>query len=389
LYEAVQRHAAELEQRVIERTAELNHTTERVEAILNSSSDIIFLLSNEGIIQQANPAFGQVFNCEPETVFDQPLTILTEPDAAQTLLDALRATVESRQPQRVEIPVRYKESAVFDADMALSPTVERDHQTLGVVCSLRDITQRKELETRLRQTLEKEVELNQLKTRFVSMVSHEFRTPLAVIQTASELMLQYSDRMTEEQKRRELDHVLGGVEQMVELLDDVLVISRTEAGKLEFSPEPLDLQALCQGILAELRQTIGGAHHLEFSVTGECTDVVMDSKLLHHVIDNLLSNAIKYSPANSTVTFDLTCQWDQATLVIRDEGIGIPRADQVHLFETFHRAANVGTIPGTGLGLAIVKQAVQLHGGTITFESVEGAGTTFVVTIPNAPADEN
>lgn len=171
---------------------------------------------------------------------------------------------------------------------------------------------------------------------------------------------------------------------MVELLNDVLIIGRAQAGQLRFKPERVGLEAFCRRIIVEIETSIGGGYEFDFSVSGTSETRWLDPKLLRHVLYNLLSNAVKYSSPNSVVTFELIYEHDQTVLRITDEGIGIPEADLPRLVETFHRAGNVGVRSGTGLGLAIVKQSVDLHGGTITCDTQEGVGTTFTVTLPIA-----
>jgi signal transduction histidine kinase len=148
----------------------------------------------------------------------------------------------------------------------------------------------------------------------------------------------------------------------------------------------MDLVKFCRNLVEDLQQIDKNQRALVFTVQGALSTPtslpLMDEKLLRQILTNLLSNAIKYSPAGSTVQFDLICFDDKAVFRIQDQGIGIPKADQLRLFESFHRATNVGTIQGTGLGLAIVKQCVDLHKGKITVDSIEGMGTTFTVTLP-------
>lgn len=371
-----------LEARVVERTTQLNHAKERVEAILNSSSDIIILLHEDGIIQQVNPVFDRIFGSTPDEVFGQPLTIFTTPEQAERLMASLRIAVESRQPQRLETSIQYKEKTAFEADLAFSPIVQPGGQILGIVCSLRDITARKQMEKGLRHMLEREIELNDLKSRFISMASHEFRTPLAVIQAASDILLRYNDQISAEKRQKQFSQIRASIKNMVALLDDVLTINKAEAGKLEFRPESLDLEACCREMLSEIERSMGADHHFAFSCTGYCAASWIDRKLLRHMIINLLSNAVKYSTPGTTVIFDVACQGDQVIFQVKDEGIGIPLADQARMFEAFHRAENVGSVHGTGLGLAIVKQSVDLHGGTVMFESEEGVGTTFTIILP-------
>lgn len=236
--------------------------------------------------------------------------------------------------------------------------------------------------------LAREIELSEIKSRFISMASHEFRTPMAVIQSCAGILEQYGDRLSAELRKKEFDRIRFNIGQMVDLLDDVLLINKTEAGKLGFSPEMLNLETFCREILSEYERTIGTEHHFVFSAVNACLRVWIDPRLLRHIIGNLLSNAIKYSDSGSTVTFAVQCQDTQVLINIHDEGIGIPPEDQPHLFEAFFRADNVGSVPGTGLGLAIVKQMVDLHQGTIALESTPGVGTQFTITLPLMRASE-
>ena len=373
----------ELEQRVIERTAQLNRAKDRTEAILNSSSDVIVLCRTDRTIDQVNPAFDTSFGYVPDENLHHLITMLVPPEHAATLEQAFAAALDTQLPQRLEITVCRKDFTTFDADVVLSPIVANISGLLGVVCSLRDITQRRHIEAQLRQTLEHEIKLGDLKSRYVSMAAHDLRNPLAVIQSSIEMIRHYGERLTGDQKQDQYDNIQGNIKLMVDMLNDILTIGRVESGKLAFNPSPMDVVVFCQDLIAHTQQATGTPQTIDFSIAGTCDSAVLDAKLLHHILGNLLSNAIKYSPEESVIGFAVDCQPDQITFTIADQGIGIPRADQARLFEAFHRAKNIGNTPGTGLGLAIVKQSVELHGGTITFESEEGAGTTFTIIIPS------
>jgi signal transduction histidine kinase len=301
-------------------------------------------------------------------------------------MDTLRAAVDNKQPHRLEVAVRRSDRARFEADMAFSPIARHDDAVRSVVCSLRDITGRKRAEETLRQALQREIEVGEMRMRFLSMASHDLRTPLAVIQAAVDLVSQYGDRLSAERKQTQYDQIRGSIRHMVELLDDVLTIGKMEVGQLGFNPEMLDVAAFSRKVVSDLRTSIGTGHHFDFSVAGTRVNRMVDPSLLRHILYNLLSNAIKYSPEGSTVTCKLACEADRVIFRVSDEGIGIPLADQERLFSAFHRAENVGSVSGTGLGLAIVKQSVERHGGVIVFESQEGVGTTFTVTIPDISA---
>jgi signal transduction histidine kinase len=226
----------------------------------------------------------------------------------------------------------------------------------------------------------------------VSLVSHEFRTPLTTIQSSAELLERYQERLASEKKLTHYHRIQSAISQMTHLLNEVLLIGQAEAGKLQFNPQPLDLVAFCRELVEGMQVMVDNrhsgkshAHRLSCTVSGECKDAEMDEKLLRHILTNLLSNAIKYSPDGGSVQFALIGNDNDVIFQITDSGIGIPEEDKKQLFKSFSRASNVGTIQGTGLGLAIVKKSVDLHGGQITVDSVAGNGTTFTVTLPKKP----
>lgn len=251
------------------------------------------------------------------------------------------------------------------------------------------LIQRKQAEEKIRSDLLKERELNELKSRFVSMTNHEFRTPLGTILSSSELLENYRHKWSDEKQLTHLRRIQVAVKQLTEMLNNILTIGKAEAGKLEFNPAPLNLGEFCRQLVEEFQLSTGPQTTLVFhqETSQEPQGVVevspcLDAHLLRYTLGNLLSNAIKYSLTSGVVELSLTCHEDRAVFVVKDQGIGIPPVDQKRLFESFHRASNVGNIQGTGLGLAIVKNCVDLHGGTITVESEVGAGTTFTVMLP-------
>lgn len=242
--------------------------------------------------------------------------------------------------------------------------------------------QRKQAEEEVQRSLYKERELNELKSSFISMVSHEFRTPLTSIVLSTELLKKGEEQPISEKRERYFSRIDNSAKRMTQLMEEVLFIGQSESGKLRFSPNLMDLRHFCQDLIAELQANVGDRYTLAFLHQGDFSQVYMDANLLQRILGNLLSNAIKYSPKGSFVYLELSRQNGAAIFRVKDSGIGIPPADQQHLFEFFYRATNVSTISGTGLGLAIVKQCVDLHGGQISVESAVGVGTTFVVKLP-------
>ncbi|HEX4265397.1 MAG TPA: PAS domain S-box protein [Verrucomicrobiae bacterium] len=245
-----------------------------------------------------------------------------------------------------------------------------------------DITQRKRAEEELLNTLEREKELSQLKGNFVSMVSHEFRTPLGIIQSSAELLREFHPRMQTGERNEQLDSIARNTRRMAGMMEDILILSRLDAGKLEFQPAALDLNAFCSRVVDEVLSATNNRCAIKWSLKSTLSKAKADERLLGHILTNLLSNAVKYSEPGATVHLNVERDGCDVVCTIRDEGIGISQLDQQHLFKAFHRGNNVGTRPGTGLGLLLVKRCAELHGGNVQVNSEIGRGTIVRVTLP-------
>ncbi|HAG84394.1 MAG TPA: hybrid sensor histidine kinase/response regulator [Cyanobacteria bacterium UBA12227] len=259
----------------------------------------------------------------------------------------------------------------------LKPFEEKELQT-----TIEIALSRYQAEQLMRQALEKEKELNDLKSKFIAIASHEFRNPLTTISSSINLLKHYCRDCLDSKKSKHFHQIETSVEQIKNLLDDVLLIGKADAGKLELHPVPLDLLQFCRDLVEELQLNAGATYHVAFTAQGQFTNIQIDPNLLRHILTNLISNAIKYSPKGGIVNFGLSGEDKRVTFRIQDWGIGIPLEDQQQLFESFHRASNVGSIEGTGLGLSIVKRCVDVHQGQISVDSTIGVGTTFTVTLP-------
>jgi signal transduction histidine kinase len=245
-----------------------------------------------------------------------------------------------------------------------------------------DISQRKQMEADLHGTLAREMELSQLKSNFVSMVSHEFRTPLGIIQSSAELLRDFHLRMQPAERHEHLESVVRNTARMASMMEEILVLSRLDAGKLDFQPATLDLKGFCRRLVDEVRSATSRRCPIELSLASIPPEARADEKLLGHILTNLLNNAVKYSEPGATVSFSIERDGADAVCTVRDRGIGIDEEDQQHLFQAFHRGSNVGTRPGTGLGLLVVKRCVELHRGSVRLSSKPGEGTRVMVRLP-------
>ena len=270
--------------------------------------------------------------------------------------------------------LRQRVNAIREANAALEQRVSERTAELEVA---RD---------ELRRALDQERELGELKSRFVTTVSHEFRTPLGITMSAVELLRHYHERLPEDQRRELLDDIHRSTRHMGGLMEQVLVLGRVEAGQAGFRPAPVDLASLGQKLADEALSATNRRCPIEWRAETDLSGAVADEALVRHVFTNLLSNAVKYSPADSPVGFACRREEAEAVFTVTDRGLGIPEADRPRLFEAFHRGTNVGDIPGTGLGLVIVKRCVDLHGGSIAVQDTPGGGTTFTVRLPLWPA---
>ncbi len=274
-----------------------------------------------------------------------------------------------------------RDGTPFWARLAGRCLVDKDPAS-GVIWTVLDISERKRAEDDIRAALERQTELNALRSRFVSMTSHEFRTPLATIQSSAELLEHYGERMPAGERQELLQSIKTGVQRMAGMLDRILLIGQSDAQMLDFKPHPTDLSALCATLAEEARALLPpDGLRLETDFADAPAQGLFDEALLRHILSNLLSNAVRYSPDGGVIRFAVRRDGAATVFEVQDQGIGIPADELSHLFESFHRASNVGAIKGTGLGLAIVKKAVERHGGEISVQSAPGQGTCFTVRI--------
>ncbi len=261
-------------------------------------------------------------------------------------------------------------------ELVESRTEELDRMNADL---MEQLERQKELEMMLRQSLGKEKELNELKTRFISTTSHEFRTPLTSVLSSAELIERYGKKWGPEKINEHIGRIKSSVDYVTKLLDEVLTISRVESGKITFEPELVDLYEFCSQIVNDVKSIYREERGFIFNFQPDEKDFNIDRKLLKFILTNLLSNAFKYTPQNGKIKFSIIKEENYLIFEVSDEGIGIPENDKQHLFEPFFRCSNSGEISGTGLGLSIVKQSVELHKGEINVNSKLGEGSVFTV----------
>ncbi|AVH70661.1 scytonemin biosynthesis sensor histidine kinase [Nostoc sp. 'Lobaria pulmonaria (5183) cyanobiont'] len=244
-----------------------------------------------------------------------------------------------------------------------------------------DITDYKYAELGLNQALEQAKQLSELRARFLSMVCHQFRTPLNIISFSNSLLKEEVDKHTQKKIQPLLDHIQKATEQLSQMLDDILFFSKAESAKINFEPKPLELVQFCNDLVAQMQMCVSPIQ-INFVSQDKSLTACIDEKLLEPILNNLLDNAIKYSPSEIAIELKLYCQNEKVIFQVQDMGIGIPLADQQRIFEPFYRGSNIDHIPGTGLGLSILKTLVDLHHGQVSVESQLDVGTTFTVMLP-------
>ncbi|WP_219904688.1 hybrid sensor histidine kinase/response regulator [Stenomitos frigidus] len=359
--------------------------------LLRSMHDAVMATDEQGLVTFMNPAAEALTGWRETEAFGK--------DAAEVLclvdevtdLPAEHPVAQVLKTQEVALLKEFTALVKRNGDRvpigdSASPLQRKLEGISGVVVVFWDMSAYRQSEL-LQKALEKEQELNQLKSQFVSTVSHEFRNPLAVIRTAAELLDLRGAGLFDEKMKSYVQRIKSSVQQMNQLMEDVLLMGRVEAGRLDFTPALVNLQQVCQDLLEECSLQLTDAHELVFTHPDHASESWLDENLLRLILVNLLNNAIKYSPAGGNIHLDYSYSEDGQTVSLRveDQGLGISQSEQTQLFDSFFRASNTQSIQGTGLGLAIVKRCVEIHQGQIDLISEVGVGTTFTVSLPCTP----
>ena len=399
----------ELEATVEQRTKDLTETMQQLEisrdkledvlsfqkALLDNAGAMIIATDEKGFIKLFNPeASLNIGYAEPEVIDkNTPVLFHDKTEIARkrkellneygiTIKDDFDVLVEKSKRnthEEVQYTYRRKNGTSFSVSLTITAIRNNSAEITGFMGIAIDISERKKAEEDLRQSLEKEKELSELKSRFVSMASHEFRTPLSTVLSSSYLIEKYTT--TEEQPKRDkhLQRIVSSVNMLTDILNDFLSVGKIEEGKIQVRLTQFNIQEVIIAIADEIKNTLKKQQEICYKHEGN-PDVLLDASLLKHIIMNLVSNASKFSGETSAIELKTITHKYHLTLSVKDHGIGISNEDQKHLMERFFRGANTGNIKGTGLGLHIVSKYAELLNGTVECKSELGKGTEFVIT---------
>jgi PAS domain S-box-containing protein len=358
----------------------LSISQDYLQKVLISMGDALIVTSITGNIKKVNQAVENLFGYSEAELSGQSLNLLIAREDFLALKIYQQLIETNGSVERSELSCKHRDGRELTIEFSCSLVQTEVKGLFDVVYIGRDITERIRMETEIRQALQKEKELSELKSRFVSITSHEFRNPLSSILGCVEIL--NTCNITETQERETyLDYIRQSALNMQSLLEDILILGKAEAGKTKFQPELCNLEQFCRDLIREIQLT-SREKRIIFDMQQKLDLVSIDRKLLRRILINLISNALKYSDAEKKVELQISRENKDIVFHVRDRGIGIPSEDYPHLFESFHRAKNVGNIPGTGLGLSIVRKSVELHGGSIAATSEIDRGTTITVRLP-------
>ncbi len=361
----------------------LKQSEKKYRNVVDNIKEVIFQTDKDGLWTFLNPAWEEITGFSIKESIGINFLNFVFPDDRERNLKLFEPLVR-REKEYCRHIIRYitKSGGFKWIEVFARLTLNEKGEIIGTSGTLSDVTKRKEAEEEIKQSLEREKELNEMKSRFVSTISHEFRTPLTSILASSELLQRYNSKWTDEKKLNTLKRIENSVLLMNEMINDVLTLNRAETGNMIFNPEEIEIVEIAKIILEEINSVSGPSHEFITDFSSDSIRVFVDEKLIRNILSNLLSNAVKYSPAGGKICFSIHKTVKDLEIIIKDEGIGISDEDQKKLFEPFFRGSNIENISGTGLGLSITQRAVHLHKGTITFNSKVNEGTLFRINIP-------
>jgi len=388
------------------------------EAIFLFATEGILIADKQGKIVRVNPSGAEMFGYEPEELESLTIESLIPNRFRHSHVEHRKNYNEHPHARSMgsgmDLYARCKDGTEFPVEISLSPY----HNSKGayVIAFVIDISIRKKAENKLvtykneleveveertlvlkeaiqklektkdelDKALKREQELNLMKSRFITLASHEFRTPLATVLSSLSLVEKYADLDENEKRDKHINRIKSSVRTLTDILNDFLSLNKLEEGKVIVSPETFDINDFIDEVCQQMQGIAKKGQKIVFSCesTHDSDTVQIDPKIIKNIAINLISNAIKFSPEEGSVQVIINLSADTIIMRIKDEGIGIPEAEKKHIFERFYRMSNAGETQGTGLGLSIVKQYVQLLKGKIDYISEENKGTEFIITLP-------
>lgn len=377
-----------------EKDIELHRVNSFLNSIWNNAEAIIIVTDENGIIKMFNPtaekelgysAVELIDKFTPEILHDRAETEARARQFSEQLQQQIEPGFETYVAKsRVNLPNEHewlyvrKNGTTFPASLTMTAIRDTDARISGFLGIGIDISERKLAEAELLAALEKEKELNELKSRFVSIASHEFRTPLSTILSSAYLVTQYKEQNDQARREKHIQRIVSSVNMLTDILNDFLSVGKIEEGKIEPRMKLFNPQEHIQTIIGEMSALLKQGQQIDYAHEGSL-QLKLDPALLKHIVMNLISNAIKFSPGPSKISVRSAAKGSTFALEVQDEGIGIAQEDREHLFERFFRGSNVSNIQGTGLGLHIVAKYAEMMNGKVECQSRIGEGTTFSI----------
>jgi PAS domain S-box-containing protein len=407
-----------LEQKVAARTMNLAQSKRELQAIFNAvQSGILVVHPESKQILNHNFVASNLIGDPPEKIISTQIDkYLPKPnkksfsiDRDFTLISSFESELQCSDGRRIpilrsisnialgEIQLRIEsfidiserisaERALQNANELLELKVEERTEDLTILVGKlkEEISERKNVEDELRKVLRKEQELGDLKSKFVSIVSHEFRTPLTIISSAAQILNKFKKKFTEKEQNEYTNRILKTVDFLTDLMDNVIFIGRSDTNNIKLITNEFDFANFCKSVVQDFELSLGDSRVIEFNNSCNRTMINTDEKALRHILVNLLSNALKYSPKEYPVKVDIDNDNEVFFLSVSDKGIGIPQEDQMRIFDQFYRASNVGDISGTGLGMSVVLRSLEILGGSIEVDSTIDVGTKFLIKLKSS-----
>ena len=405
----IKKRNEELETTVQQRARDLNQILKQLEisgskldeaiifqnALLDNAGAIIIAVDNKGIVTLFNRTASLMLGYSPNEIIgkrtpalfqqksdsDQKIKLLTEKFDlyGKSKFDILTYKAKNNIHDEDEYHCVKKDGSIFLVLLTVTAIRNANGTVTGFAGIATDISERKKAEKELRLALENETGLNELKSRFVSMASHEFRTPLSTVLSSAYLIEKYTSSEDQFKREKHLQRIFSSVNMLTDILNDLLSVGKIEEGKVPVKPTLFNLEEFINGTITEIKINLKSQQTICYQHSGK-PDVLLDASLLKMIFMNLVSNAIKFSPENSSIEIKSSVENNTFRLSVKDDGMGISAEDQKHLNERFFRGANAANIEGTGLGLHIVSKYAELMNGTLEFESELDKGTRFLIT---------